>query len=243
VWRVRAGFWRGVAVDWLQGRIAPRAAQKPEGRVRRNALVILGLVVGITLMLWSGVMAYRERRAAQMQSPQPVALVPEGSNSGTVDAASADPNSPQAQGLPDLRGKLAPGFTLQTPDGKAVSLADYKGKAVLINFWATWCAPCKVEMPWLIDLQKQYAAQGFTVLGVSEDDPPYASVAEFAKKAGVNYPVVVASDAVNRAYGNVDGLPTSYYIGRDGKIVAETAGLISKDDIEANIKKILASKG
>lgn len=211
--------------------------------MRRNAVVVLGLVIGITLMLWSGVMAYRERRAASMQAPQPVALVPEGANPDTVDAASADPNSPQAQGLPDMRGKLAPGFTLKTPEGKSVSLADYKGKAVLINFWATWCAPCKLEMPWLIDLQKQYAAQGFTVLGVSEDDPPFAQVGVFTQKMGVNYPVVVANDAVNHAYGNVDGLPTSYYVGRDGKIVAETAGLISKDDIEANIKKILATKG
>ncbi len=218
--------------------------------MKRNGMVILGLVVGITLMLWSGVMAYRERRAAMQQGPQHVALVPDnadtaaGSNPNTVDAAAnADPDSPAAMGLPDLRGKLAPGFTLKTPDGKTVSLADYKGNAVLINFWATWCAPCKLEMPWLIDLQKQYAVQGFTVLGVSEDDPPFAQVGEFAKKMGVNYPVVIANDAIGHAYGGVDALPTSYYIGRDGKIVVETAGLISKDEIEADIKKILAAKG
>ncbi len=190
--------------------------------MKRNGIVILGLVVGITLMLWSGVMAYKERRAALLQPrPTHVALIPDssadsasaatapGTDSGTV-AASVDPDSPAAQGLADLRGKIAPGFTLKTPDGKTVSLADYKGKAVLLNFWATWCAPCKLEMPWLIELQKQYASQGFTVLGVSEDDPPASAVSAFAQKMGINYPVAMANDAVGKAYGGVDSLPTSY---------------------------------
>lgn len=221
-------------------------ATQIEVRVKRNLLVVLVLILGITLMLWSGVSAYRERRLAlQRAEANHVALVPDngaGGNPGTVAAADADPDSPAAQGLLDLRGKLAPGFTLKTPDGKKVSLADYKGKAILVNFWATWCAPCKLEMPWLIDMQKQYAAQGFTVLGISEDDPPFAQVSTFAQKMGVNYPVLIGDDAVGHAYGGVDGLPTSYYIGRDGKIVVETAGLVSKSEIEDNIKKILATK-
>ena len=220
--------------------------------MKRNGMVILGLVIGITLMLWSGVMAYRERRAALSQPrPTHVALIPDspagaapgaGSDNATV-AASVDPDSPAAQGLADLRGKIAPGFTLKTPDGKTVSLSDYKGKAVLLNFWATWCAPCKLEMPWLIELQKQYASQGFTVLGVSEDDPPASDVGAFAKKMGINYPVAIANDSIGKAYGGVDSLPTSYYIGRDGKIAIETAGLVAKSDIDAHIQKILATKG
>ena len=98
-------------------------------------------------------------------------------------------------------------------------------------------------MPWLIELQKQYASQGFTVLGVSEDDPPASDVGSFAKKMGINYPVAIANDSIGKAYGGVDSLPTSYYIGRDGKIAIETAGLVAKSDIDAHIQKILATKG
>lgn len=219
--------------------------------MKRSAIVILVLVAGITAMLWAGVMAYRQRKLTR--APQ-ITLVPANSAAGanaadsTTAAAAAnakDPDSPAAQGLPDLRGKQAPAFTLKNVDGKTVSLADYKGKAVLINFWATWCAPCKLEMPWLIDLQKKYASQGFTVLGISEDDPedtPVKSVAEFATKMNVNYPVLIGDDAMSKAYGGIDYLPTSYYIGRDGKVIAEIGGLISSSEIEANIQKILATR-
>jgi peroxiredoxin len=219
--------------------------------VKRNAIVILVLIVGITLMLWSGVVAFREHRAAQQKAAamaaNHMALVPAGAPSSDTGAAASaatiDPNSPEAQGLPDMRGKLAPVFTLKTPDGKTASLTDYKGKAVLVNFWATWCAPCKIEMPWLIDLQKQYGPQGFTVLGISEDDPPFTGVAGFVAKNGMNYPVLLDDDDASKAYGGIDYLPTSYYIGRDGKIMFETAGLISKSEMATNIQKILATKG
>lgn len=214
--------------------------------MKRNAIVILVLIVGITLMIWSGVVALHEHRAAEQKAAamaaNHVALIPDGAPSG--DAANQPAaDSPEAEGLPDLRGKPAPNFTLKTPDGKTVSLADYKGKAVLVNFWATWCAPCKLEMPWLIELQKQYAAQGFTVVGISEDDPPFAGVAGFVAKNGMNYPVLLSDDAVSKAYGGIDALPTSYYVGRDGKVLFESAGLISKSEMEANIQKILATKG
>ena len=218
--------------------------------MKRNGIVILVLIVGITLMIWSGVLAVHEHRAeVQKAEANHVDLIPDNpagnieAKNAAAPAAGADPDSPAAQGLTDMRGKLAPQFTLKTTDGKTVSLADYKGKAVLVNFWATWCAPCKLEMPWLIDLQKQYAGQGFTVLGVSEDDPPFTGVAAFAQKMGINYPVLLADDAISKAYGGVDYLPTSYYIGRDGKIVVETAGILSKDEMAANIQKILATKG
>ncbi len=149
------------------------------------------------------------------------------------------------EGLPNLRGKKAPDFTLHSADGKKISLSDYKGKAVLINFWATWCAPCKIEMPWFIGLRKQYADQGFEILGVSEDDSNVtrAQILKFGQQQGINYPLLMGDDAVSHKYGGIEFLPTSYFVGRNGKVVAETAGLASRAEVEANIKKALAAGG
>lgn len=211
--------------------------------MKRSSIVILVLIAGITAMIWSGVMAYRIRKS--LNTPPTTAMtMGHPANAGNVSRSTpVDPSSPAAQGLPDLRGKRAPAFTLKTLDGKTVSLSDYKGKAVLLNFWATWCGPCKLEMPWLIDLQKKYAAQGFTVLGISEDDGAPKNVADFAANMGVNYPVLMDNDKISDSYGGVDYLPTSYYIGRDGKVVLEVGGIISQSDIDADIQKILATRG
>ncbi|MES2219939.1 MAG: TlpA disulfide reductase family protein [Acidobacteriota bacterium] len=217
--------------------------------MKRSAIVILILIAGITAMIWSGVMAYRMRKTmntppvAQPVSPDLRKYLGEPSNgSGNAPSANAtaDATSPSAQGLPDFREKPAPSFTLKSVDGKPVSLSDFKGKAVLLNFWATWCGPCKVEMPWLIEMQKKYASQGFTVLGISEDDGSTKQVSDFMAKMGVDYPVLMYNDQMNKAYGGIDYLPTSYYIGRDGKVIVEAGGLISESEMEANIQKILA---
>lgn len=213
--------------------------------MKRNGMVILALFIGVGLMAWSGVMAVRAHKAALQQvvadsaGPDTESVAAPGAGP-TDNSATADASSGAADGLMDLRGKSAPNFTLKTPDGKTVSLADFKGKAVMVNFWATWCPPCKMEMPWLIDLQKKYAAQGFTVIGISEDDPPFTQVDSFTRQIGVNYPIVIADESTSKAFGGIDYLPASYYIGRDGKVVVETAGLVSKGEIEANIQKILA---
>jgi thiol-disulfide isomerase/thioredoxin len=222
--------------------------------MKRSVIVVLILVAGVTAMIWSGAMAYRMRRAmntppaAQTGSPELQKFLSEPStNSGnTAATAGADAYSPAAQGLPDFREKPAPSFTLKTVDGKTVSLSDYKGKAVLLNFWATWCGPCKLEMPWLIQMQKKYAPRGFTVLGISEDDGSTQTearkeVSDFMAKMGVDYPVLMYDDQLNKAYGGIDYLPTSYYIGRDGKVIVEAGGLISESEMEANIQKILAT--
>jgi peroxiredoxin len=217
--------------------------------MKRSAIVVLILVAGMTAMIWSGVMAYRMRKAMNTPPPAQTAspelrkfLGAPSANSGNAAATTASPdeNSPSAQGLPDFLDKPAPAFTLKTVDGKTVSLADYKGKAVLLNFWATWCGPCKLEMPWLIDMQKKYASQGFTVLGISEDDGSTKEVSDFTAKMGVDYPVLMYDDQMNKAYGGIDYLPTSYYIDRDGKVIVESGGLISESEMEANIQKILA---
>ena len=208
--------------------------------MKRNQWVIVLVLAALVLMVWSGYANYKRRKQYAQRQAQQGTMVPESGNNQSVQQdVSAD------EGLPDLRGKRAPEFNLRTVDGKKVSLSDYKGKAVLINFWATWCAPCKIEMPWLVALRSQYAPQGFEILGVNEDDAgtPRAKLAKFGQEQGLNYPLLVGDDAMSRKYGGVEFLPTSYFVGRDGKIVAETAGLVSKSEVEASIKKALAAGG
>src|SRR4030081_3862434 len=190
------------------------------------------MVVGIALLLWAGWHNLRERRKAMQEARENhVVLVPEKSGS-----AAADPQSPEAEAS-QMRGKPAPAFTLATLDGKKVSLSDYKGRPVLVNFWATWCGPCKVEMPWFEELRKQYAAQGFEILGLADDvDAGKDAIAKVAQKAGVSYPILLTDGKVQKAYGGLDVLPMSFYIDRNGLVVEETAGLGGKDEIEAHIK-------
>ena len=136
--------------------------------------------------------------------------------------------------------KVAPDFALQSLDGKTLHLSDFRGKAILLNFWATWCEPCKIEMPWIVDLQKQYASQGLQVVGVAMDDAGPNEIAKFTQQMGVNYPVVIGKDEVADSYGGLPFLPTTFYIGRDGKIVDKVLGIKGRGEIEDDIKKALA---
>lgn len=137
------------------------------------------------------------------------------------------------------KATLAPDFTLVSLDGKQMSLSDLRGKAVLLNFWATWCGPCKIETPWLVELQSRYASNGLQVIGVEMGDDSKDDIEKFVKDMGVNYPVLLGKEAVGQAYGGVPGLPESFVIGRDGKIVDKIIGLESKSDIEDAIKAAL----
>src|SRR3984885_13823064 len=132
----------------------------------------------------------------------------------------------------DIKGVAAPDFSLLTLDGQKVKLSDYRGKAILLNFWATWCPPCKVEMPWFADLQKQYGQDGLIILGVAMDDSKPDSIAQFASEMRVNYPILLGTDKVSDDYGDIDSLPTTFYIGRDGTIVDKMTGLFDRKDIE-----------
>ena len=140
---------------------------------------------------------------------------------------------------PITKSGPAPDFTLQSLDGTSMRLSDLRGKAVLLNFWATWCSPCKIEMPWFIELQKQYGAQGLQIVGVAMDDSSKEDIAKFAKDMGVNYPVLLGKEEVGDAYGGVPALPETFFIGRDGKIVDKIIGLKGKAEIEDSIKKAL----
>src|SRR5690348_17299531 len=195
------------------------------------------MIVGIALMLWAGWHNLRARRLAMQKAEENhVVLVPGAAGQpGQVEEGDEGEE-------PSLRGKAAPAFSLTTLDGKKVSLSDYKGKAVLVNFWATWCGPCKVEMPWFQEFQKEYAGQGLVILGLVDDvDAGKDTIAKVAQKAGVTYPILLADGKVQKAYGGVDVLPMSFYVDRNGVVVEETAGLGPKDEIEAHIKKAIAS--
>jgi len=179
--------------------------------VKRNALVFASLLIAIAAMLATGKYLDRVHRRAT------------------------------AKLVGDVRGIAAPNFELTTLDGQRVRLSDYRGKAVLLNFWATWCSPCKVEMPWFVELQKKYGNDGLVILGVAMDDSDAPKIAQFASEMGVNYPVLLGTDKVSEEYGNVEFLPTSFYINREGKIVGKGTGLLGRSEIEDNVRKALAS--
>lgn len=206
--------------------------------MKRTAAVVFVMVAGICLMLWAGWHNLRERRLAlQKANENQVMLVPD---NGPKAGDQANSGSTTAQDDP-LKGKPAPAFTLVNLNGRKVSLSDYKGRPVIVNFWATWCAPCKLEMPWFEEFRAKYSGQGFEILGIAEDDASKDEIAKTAKKIDVSYPILLNDGKVDPAYGGVDSLPTSFYIDRNGVVVTETIGLASKDEVEANIKSLIAS--
>jgi len=138
-----------------------------------------------------------------------------------------------------LIGSLAPDFDLRTLDGKNLKLSDLRGKAVLLNFWATYCEPCKVEMPWFVELQKEYGPQGFQIVGVANDDASTEEIAKFAKDMGINYPILIGKDSVSDTY-KVSVLPTTYFVDRDGRLIAREFGLQSRSVFVDHIKKALS---
>ena len=207
--------------------------------MKRNTAVLFAVLLIMATFAWAGWANWEYRRQAAdklLASTEQGELV-------------ADPAGGVPQYISPLKGKPAPAFTLEDLSGKKVSLASYKGKAVLINFWATWCGPCKIETPWLVELRNQYAPQGFEILGVSVDDIDRGEPDKFAKEKGdigrfvdqmhIPYPVLIEGDKVSKPYGGLDDMPTSFFVDRKGTVVAAQVGLTSKADIESNIKKAL----
>lgn len=143
---------------------------------------------------------------------------------------------------PEKDRKSAPDFTLKDADGKAVKLSDYKGKVVLLNFWATWCGPCKIEIPWFMDFEQQYKDRGFAVLGVSMDEDGWSAVKPFVVSRKINYRVLLGNDEVGTLYGGVEALPTTFVIDRDGRVAATHMGLVSKSVYQNDILHLLEGK-
>ena len=142
---------------------------------------------------------------------------------------------------PDKDRHQAPDFALKDVNGKTVRLSDYRGKVVLLDFWATWCGPCRIEIPWFMDLERRNKDKGFAVLGVSMDDDGWEAVKPFLSDLGVNYRVVIGNEETSQLYGGVDALPTTFLIDRVGKIAAVHVGLASRRDFEDGVEQLLQS--
>jgi cytochrome c biogenesis protein CcmG/thiol:disulfide interchange protein DsbE len=160
-----------------------------------------------------------------------------------VKATGPVKSSDQAAAKADV--KPAPEVTFKDLDGKDAALSQYKGKVVLVNFWATWCDPCFVEIPWLIEMQQKYEAKGFTVLGIAMDEEGKSAVAPFlakerfnvnGQKLPMNYPIVIGNDEVADKFGGLLGYPTSFLVSKDGKIVKKVQGLISYEELSKAIE-------
>jgi thiol-disulfide isomerase/thioredoxin len=220
--------------------------------LRRNLVVLAAIVTALGLMLAAGAINFEHRRKAELGNQVPkIALVPDdgaaaaGSDPAVAEMAAANDNSTE------LNGKMAPGFTLQDLKGNKVSLSSYKGRPLVVDFWATWCGPCKVEIPWFEKLHDQYASQGLEIIGVSADDldkddpaklfTEKRDIADFAAKMHVNYPILIDAASIENAYGGLDALPTTFFIDKNGKIVASTIGLTPREEIEADIRKAIGS--
>lgn len=135
---------------------------------------------------------------------------------------------------------LAPDFSLPNLSGGELNLSTYRGRVVLLDFWATWCVPCREEIPHFVDLQNQYRDQGLQIIGVSMDDSPDPALV-FYKTLKMNYPVVMGNAKIGELYGGVLGLPIAFVIGRDGRIYAKHVGATSMPVIEKEILPLLES--
>jgi peroxiredoxin len=154
-------------------------------------------------------------------------------------ATASDDSTVRADLQPVAARKLAAEFALKDGSGKTVSLKDYRGKVVLLNFWATWCHGCIQEMPWFSDFSRKYSAQGLSVLGISLDADGWKVVTPFVATAKVPYQIILGDHATAKTYG-IENMPDTFLIDRQGRIAATYSGLVNKDNVEANIRTLLS---
>ena len=157
-----------------------------------------------------------------------------------VSSACSTATTVKAAVKSDKERKAAPEFTLKDSNGQTVHLSDYKGKVVLLDFWATWCGPCKIEIPWFMEFQQEFKDKGFAVLGVSMDEDGWTAVKPYIARLKVNYRIGLGIDRVGDQYGGVESLPTTFLIDRQGRIASTHVGLSSgKDDFKNDILHLL----
>ena len=144
---------------------------------------------------------------------------------------------------PDVKSensrRPSPDFSLKDATGATVKLSDFKGKVVLLNFWATWCGPCKIEIPWFMEFQKSYKDRDFAVLGISLDEEGWDVVKPYIESKKINYQILIGNEQVSQAFGTIDSLPTTLMIDRQGRIASMHIGLVSKKTYEQEITNLL----
>lgn len=202
----------------------PDAAQQSnDDKLSRNLLIAGLLIVAIAL-------------GFHLMSPKEPAAGDKPAAAAT--AADGSPINPQA--APSIRGKDAPDISLKNLEGKLVALKDFKGKPVLVNFWATWCGPCVIEMPWFVEFKEKYGKDGLEVLAISLDEEGAKVVKPFVEKHKMEHlTVVLGEEKTPEAFGGLLGLPTTFMVDRDGKFYSKHQGLVQKADVEEEIQILL----
>lgn len=137
--------------------------------------------------------------------------------------------------------KVAPAFVLTDSSGKTVKLKRYRGKIVLLDFWATWCHGCKEEIPWFSEFDRKYRRQGLSVVGVSLDEDGWKVVKPFIKEKGVPYRILLGNNATAKQYG-IENMPDTFLIDGEGRIAAKYVGIVDKEDVESNLKSMLSQR-
>lgn len=147
----------------------------------------------------------------------------------------------QTQGQPPdtANRKPAPDFSLQDANGSTLKLSDLHGKVVLLNFWATWCGPCQMEIPWFVEFEQDYRSKGLEVVGISMDEDGWKVVKPYVQQHKMNYRVVLGNESVGQLYGGVDSLPTTFVIDRSGKVAFVHVGLAPRSEYQDEIQKLL----
>jgi cytochrome c biogenesis protein CcmG/thiol:disulfide interchange protein DsbE len=147
------------------------------------------------------------------------------------------------QPAPAIRGVAAPEFELPDVAGAMVKLSDFKGKVVLVNFWATWCAPCEIETPWFVEFDKKYRENGLQIVGISLDEEGVEPVKKFMERYSIEYKIVMGNEETAQNFGGVVGLPTSFIVDQEGKFYSMHRGLVSKDLYVEEIEGLLGIAG
>jgi peroxiredoxin len=149
------------------------------------------------------------------------------------------PLSASSQSKLKMAPQKAPNFSLKTANGKTIELSKLKGKVVVVNFWATWCPPCRAEIPGFVDLYKKYKSKGVEIVGISLDQEGWDAVNPFLQKNNINYPIVVGNEELSNSYGSIEAIPTTFIIDKKGYIAEHHVGYFEKEKLEKALKSLL----